>query len=561
MNKSIKKVLLGICCFASTVLTGCGGGDDYQHPTEMQFDQATLTFPKDFLWGAATSSHQIEGAWQEGGKGLSNWDFLTNNLRLANGETANVAIDHYHRYKEDIKLMKAAGLKTYRFSIAWPRIYPTGFPFKLKADMSGPELDENGNPISDLNMEGIQHYNDLINELIANDIKPIVTLFHWDMPIALMGMGAFNNRQVTDLYAAYAAACFQHFGDRVDTWITFNEPFMWNTFAEGMLGMAQDLISQGAEFNSGTMMSLIKNTGLETFLGRQMTYIHHTMLAHAKAKEIHDQMVQAGLILDGGVGISFDFTLGKSATDSPEDIEATRLYNVIRNEFYTGPVLTGKYPQEALDLLAGDGYFFNLSDTQLAEDLEYIHKQGIDIMGVNYYTRPVVSAVNYNEGFYNNSSAFFPNQSFMAGILFDSLETGIPTESPGSENGLYDPKGFYDTLMYVTKISGGMPILVSENGGGYRHQEYLTDDGKVHDTLRIRFLDGHLKAMWQAIQDGSNVISYNAWSLFDNFEWFGGYSGRFGLIYIDYEDDLKRYPKDSYYWYSEVMRNNFIKTE
>lgn len=540
-------------------LSGCGGSEsEYQHATDVDVPSGELVFPDGFLWGSASSAYQVEGAWNEGGRGLTNWDVYTQTMRMANGETGNVAIDQYHRYAEDVQLMADAGVKVYRFSVAWARIYPTGFPFQMKPDFSGPVLDENGMPISALNPEGVAYYNNLIDELIANGIEPVMTLYHWDTPAMLWMQGAFNNRMVVDLFAAYAAACFENFGDRVGKWITFNEPFVWSTMFEGLMAIVADKAAAGETISSDSIGAMFKNLPFQSLLGKQMTYVHNTMLAHAKSKEIYDALAAQGKIIDGEIGISYDASYGKPASDSAADIEAARLYNVTRNDFYISPALFGNYPQEVLDNLAEAGYGFNISDEQLQEDLAYIHQQGIDFMGLNYYSRPTISSVDFEAGMYRNASVFMPDQGPIASLLFDAADAHTPTEQPGSENGIYDPQGFYDTLMWMDKISAGKPIFVSENGGGYRVEDSLTDDGKVHDTLRTRFLDGHIKAMWRAIDDGANVVAYNAWALFDNFEWFNGYAGRFGLIYIDYEDDLKRYPKDSYYWYSNVMRNNSI---
>ncbi|WP_237486917.1 glycoside hydrolase family 1 protein [Vibrio hippocampi] len=548
---------IAITAIASISLTACNGSENSgarDNNVDISTDAEFLEFPNGFLWGSATSAYQVEGAWDVGGRGYTNWDLYTQQLNMANGETGNVAIDQYHRYKDDIKLMAEAGLKSYRFSIAWSRIYPTGMPF-VTDELGQPVLDSSGNlqPIPP-NAEGVAHYSDLIDELIKNDIEPVVTLFHWDIPVGLWAAGSFNNRFVVDMFAAYSEAVFRNYGDRVSKWITMNEPFVNATMIEGIMAVMMEEMAAGGETSLDAMMAMMKDLPLQRLYGLQMSYIHHYLLAHARAVEIQRNLEASGDIIEGDIGISFDLGVAKPVSDSDADKQATALYNALKNDWFVFPITRGYYPAEPLARLRADGYDFNFSEQVLADDLAYIVEQGLDFTGVNYYTRVAVSADVTDGDFGGNASP-------MNGNLWDAAYVHYVTEYPNSENGIYDPQGFYETLMYIDNEIGGKPVLITENGGGYRVEDKLTNDGKVHDTLRTRFIKGHIKATWQAINDGANVIGYTAWSLFDNFEWFNGYNGRFGMIYIDYENDLKRYPKDSYYWYADTIEKNGVDND
>ncbi len=558
------KPLAIVAVAAGALLTGCGSDSgDYLHPTDVKVPQDRfLEFPSDFLWGSATSAYQVEGAWNEGGKGYSNWDFITRDLGLANGETGDVAIDQYHRYKDDVKLMKEAGLKSYRFSISWPRIYPSGIPFEFDENgdiVMGP----NGPVMAAPNEEGLAYYDRLIDELIANDIEPMITLFHWDMPLPLWlpesmgGMGGFNNRQVVDFFAVYAEAVIRRFGNKVTKWMSLNEPYIWATFQEGLFAEIFRKVGMGWEPNADNVAAMMKDQTVIKFTGTQLTYIHGYMLAHAKVVKIYHDLEDAGEILDGDMGIAFDLGIAKPASQSPEDLAAAALFNDLQLNLFTYPIFKGKYPDGLLERFAELGYKINATPEQLAADLAFIGSQGSDFAGVNYYRRPTVRAYD-GEADYGGENLFSLNGDFFGGDIFGEAFAYAPIENPGSENGAYDPQGLYDTLVYLNDVSGGKDIIITENGGGYRVEDQLTADGKVHDTMRTRFLNGHVKAVWKAIDDGIPVIGYTAWSLFDNFEWIRGYNGRFGMVYVDYNNDLKRIPKDSYKWYAETIRNNGV---
>lgn len=552
------KIIITVFALISVALAACGGGSKDQETrntdvTIPKQETNKLVFPDNFMWGSATSAYQVEGGWDEGGRGRTNWDILTQNMRLAAGQTGNVAIDQYHRFKDDVKLMAAAGLKSYRFSIAWSRIYPTGFPFELDMKTGSPVLDENGNiKMIPPNQEGIAYYNDLINELLKYNIEPVVTLFHWDMPLPLWGAGGFNNRMSIDMYAAYARTVFMAYGDRVTKWLTMNEPFAYTTLIEGIISKVTEMTQNGEAVTTDTMQAVMRETSTDQFLGHQMNLIHNYILAHAKAVEIEKTLESYGLIKDGDIGIAFDMRISKPASDAPEDVAAAKLYDDLMAGWFFYPIVHGYYPPDVLSRLNAEGFHFNISDEQLAKDLDYIHAQSVDYLGVNYYSRPTIGA--------EKTDKTFPTYvgGTVTGSVFNEAFVHNADETPGSVNGPYDPQGLYDTLMFMHRESHGLPILITENGAGYKVDDVLGTDGKVHDTLRIRYMNGHIRAVWKAIDDGVNVIGYTAWSLFDNFEWFSGYGVRFGMIYIDYDHDLKRIAKDSLNWFKDVIQNNSI---
>ena len=298
-----------------------------------------ITFPENFRWGAATAAYQIEGAWQEDGRGPSVWDTLCHTPGIImNDDTGDVAIDHYHRYKEDVALLKELGLQTYRFSISWPRVLPEG--------------------IGRVNQKGIDFYNNLINELISSDIEPIITLYHWDFPQALADQGGWQNRASSDWFLAYAELCFKSFRDRVTQWITFNEPWVDAFAAVFMLGKP-------------TLKGMTRAVGVS----------HHYMLSHAKAVKAF-----RNLIPQGKIGITLNLSPTHSASDLPADKEAAGRYDGFLNRWFLDPALKGDYPADMLEI-----YQRELSQPVIeAGDMELIKNQPSDFIGVNYYSRTVL---------------------------------------------------------------------------------------------------------------------------------------------------------------------------
>ena len=465
-----------------SVFIGCGG--------------PTSTFPDDFVWGTATAAYQVEGAWQEDGKGRSVWDTYTNDLNLAEGETANVAIDQYHRYREDVALMKEMGIQSYRFSVAWARVLPEG--------------------TGAINSAGLDYYNRLVDELLAAGIEPTVTLFHWDLPQALADRGGWRNRESVEWFNDYARIMFEALGDRVKTWITLNEPYIDAIIIEGAIRAALDPnigpvpepFAMPAELQAG-----------QAIVG------HHWMLAHARAIETYRE-----LGLDGKIGIALSVSPAYPATDSPDDAAAATIADGLHNRWFLDPVLKGEYPEDIRELYATH------ADIGVREgDLERIAANRVDFLGVNYYGPARVRAAP--------ESAHF-------GIAY--LDN--PDAQPAFNGEVY-PDGLYDALMRIDRDYGGPLIYITENGAGFGPEDDRLVDGAVHDVLRQDYIRRHLIAAHRAIQDGVDLRRYYLWSCFDNFEWIFGYSRRFGLVHVDFETQ-DRIWKDSAYEYQSYIRRN-----
>ena len=306
-----------------------------------------IVFPDGFVWGAATSAYQIEGAYKEDGKEASIWDtFVREPGRIKNGEAGDVACDHYHRYKEDVKLMKEIGLKSYRFSVSWPRIFQS----------------------EKINPKGVEFYDNLINELLTNGIEPMITLYHWDLPQRLQDIGGWENREVVDAYVKYAEFMFKHFGDRVKKWITFNEPLVTSYLGYGLGVHAPGILDWS----------------------RAVQVSHHLNLAHAKAVE----MFRSLKIKDGKIGITLNLTSVHPASDSIEDIRKARIVDGLMNRWFLDPALKGRYPGDILSILKDKLHSPKIDDG----DLDTL-KSPIDFLGVNYYTRTVVKHVPGEELF------------------------------------------------------------------------------------------------------------------------------------------------------------------
>ena len=444
-----------------------------------------IIFPKDFIWGTATASYQIEGAWNEDGKGMSIWDSFSHTPgNVQNNDTGDVACDHYHRFKEDIEIMKELGLDSYRFSVSWPRIMPDGK--------------------GEINQKGLDFYKNLVEELLNAGISPALTLYHWDLPFELQKIGGWTNRDVAEYFAEYAELMFDELGDRVERWITHNEPwvvsFMGYHTGEHAPGLTDLKLAQDAA--------------------------HNLLLSHGKAVERFRSKN-----LDGELGITLNLYQTYPATDSEKDKEAAGLAKESLNGWFLNPIFNGNYPAKISE-------FYNnaVGDIEIQDgDMDLI-SQDIDFLGINYYSRAVVK--------YDSSQEFIP----VAHIK--------PEDSQYTEMGweVY-PEGLYDLLTEIKEVYGDIPLYITENGAAF-DDELI--DGQVKDEERLDYLKQHFKAAHKAIKNGVNLKGYYVWSLMDNFEWAHGYSKRFGLIYIDYGNGQTRYFKDSARWYKKVINNNGI---
>lgn len=438
------------------------------------------TFPSNFVWGAATASYQIEGGHTDGGKGQSIWDRFSHTPgKIVNGDTGDVACDHYHRYADDVALMSRMGLRSYRFSIAWPRIFPEG---KGK-----------------FNRAGIEFYQRLVDRLLEHRILPFATLYHWDLPQALQEKGGWANRDVAHYFRDYAAAVYEALGDRVHHWITHNEP--WVT---AVLGYTTGVHAPGlADPRQGVAAA------------------HNLLLSHGEAVLAMRDISAKGL----HVGITLNLSPAYPASDSDQDVAAARKADAYQNRWFLDPVFKGRYPEDLLEM------FGELTTGIVADDLPVISVP-IDFLGVNYYSRQIVR---------HDPAA--PN--------------GIGrVREPSSEYTAMDwevyPDGLY-TLLTRLERDYGPELYITENGAAY--EDILTPDNKVHDDRRIAYLRGHLNACHRAIRDGAKLRGYFVWSLLDNFEWAFGYTRRFGVAYVDYQDQ-RRILKDSARWYREAISEN-----
>ena len=444
-------------------------------------DPRPLRFPRDFLWGAATSAFQIEGALQEDGRGESIWDRFSHQPgKIANGDNADIACDHYHRYREDVALMRELGLSSYRFSIAWPRI----------------QADGRGAP----NPKGLDFYSRLVDTLLEHGIEPTPTLFHWDLPQALQDAGGWHNRDTTQRFADYVRIVGAHLGDRVPRWITHNE-----TFEHTAMGHAVGLHAPGEQ------------RGLAIF-----DVVHHLLLSHGLAVRALREVLPAG----AQVGIAQSMSLPRAASGGLKDRFAAWTLKLLQLHASTDALLLGRYPF-ALRLLGIDRSAIRPGDLATIA-------QPLDFFGVNFYNPQYVRAAP--------AGSAAPLEEADPPAHFERTAMGWPVI----------PEGLTELLRYVKRRYGAKlpPILITENGCALADR--VDANGKVDDPRRIAYLDGHLRALRQAMDEGVDVRGYFAWSLMDNFEWAEGYRPRFGLVHVDFQTQ-KRTPKASFDWYRQLI--------
>jgi beta-glucosidase len=441
-------------------------------------------FPANFSWGAATASYQVEGAWQEDGKGESIWDRFSHTPgRIVNGDTGDVACDQYHRFKEDVALMKEMGLRGYRFSISWPRIFPEGK--------------------GRVNRVGLDYYNRLVDELLANGIRPFPTLYHWDLPQALQDEGGWTNRDIIGHFTTYAETCVKALGDRVKHWMVFNEPWVFS-----FLGYVTGFHAPGVADREAGMRAM-----------------HIVNLAQTSALRAMRSVGTAEAI-----GTAFSMSASYSYTDSPEDRAAADRHHAFQNDWFLRPIMTGEYPLAYVDQEGA------LAAMDIRPGEVELLKEPLDFIGINLYTRTIV--------------ADNPDEKYL-GIR------QVPGDGPRTNFGWEVwPPALYKAIMRAHR-DYGKPIYITENGCSYK--DAPAPDGGVHDPERIEFYKGYIGQVARAIDEGADVRGYYAWTLLDNFEWTFGYSQRFGLIYCDFENGQKRIVKDSGRWYADLIRSGEIE--
>jgi beta-glucosidase len=440
-------------------------------------NQRGRAFPADFLWGAATAAYQIEGAATEDGRGESVWDrFSATPGKVRNGDTGAIACDFYHRYAEDIALMRELGLDAFRFSISWSRVVPDG---------RGP-----------VNEAGLDFYDRLVDELLANGIKPYATLFHWDTPQALEDDGGWTVRATAEHFVDYADAVATRLGDRVEKWITHNEPWVvawighgWGIHAPGRATEAEAIAAA-----------------------------HHLLLSHGWAV---DALRRAAP--NAEVGITLNLAHVDAETDAPADLAAAREVDGHENRWFLDPIFRGAYPADSLERFAAtpppvqDG------------DLKAIAAP-IDFLGVNNYFRRLVRAGTNGDG--PHTVQYVPDAEY--------TDTGWEVY----------PDGLYKLLTRVADDYEPPAIYITESGAAFG--DVRVHDGSVRDPERQAYIASHIDAVGRAVEEGVPVHGYFVWSLLDNFEWAMGYSKRFGIVYIDYPT-LERVPKGSFHWYREFI--------
>lgn len=450
-------------------------------------------FPINFQWGTATASYQIEGAAHEDGRSESIWDVFSHTPgKVLNGDTGEMACDHYHHWKEDVALMKELGYKAYRFSIAWPRILPDGR--------------------GKINQAGLDFYNRLIDELLNADISPMVTLYHWDLPACLPN--AWLNRSTADAFVEYSGVAVRAFGDRIKTWITLNEPFC----------------SSFLSYNVGIHAPGMRDTS------KALMAAHYLLLAHGMTVPVIRENCPCAQ-----VGIVLNLAPIHPETQSPENISAARHMDGELNRWFLDPLNGNGYPS---DMIAD---YIKQGVLKTAEP-DYIHENDLaqiavptDFLGINYYFPNIVRG---NKGPLLDPSSF--------------VTISAPKEKQTDMGWEINPDGLYEIVTRVHREYKPGKIFITENGASYSDGPDST--GKIHDVRRIAYLKGHFGAIAKAIREGVPVAGYYVWSLMDNFEWAFGYTQRFGLIYIDYAT-YRRYPKDSAYWYKQVIDANGLELD
>ena len=438
-----------------------------------------MRFPKDFLFGAATSAGQIEGAAQEDGRGLSIWDVFSRIPgTIADNTTPETACNHYHLFKDDVKLMRELGIESYRFSVSWSRVLPEGK--------------------GRVNQKGLDFYKRLVDELNKNNIVPNATLYHWDLPYELERVGGFLNRDIAEWFGEYAELMFRELGNSVPLWTTVNEPIAtYVGYAKGGFAPGRKLERFGREAN------------------------HNILLAHSRGVEAFRAVNPKG----SKIGIVIDiWHQHPKNPENPADVHAAHDGNERTYRSYLDPIFKGKYSDYLLDCMAKEGSMPDIRQ----HDMERIAAP-IDFFGLNCYNRVIASADD------------------------EKSETVEKTGGNFLDNGIeFYPKAVYDAIKIMhERYDIKIPIYVTENGT-YNCEEEIVG-GQIHDTDRIKYVEGFLEWIKKAIDEGYDVRGYYLWSLMDNFEWSAGNSYRFGITHTDFETQ-ERILKDSAYWYRDFIK-------
>jgi beta-glucosidase len=464
-------------------------------------------FPADFLWGTATAAYQIEGAAAEGGRGPSIWDTLSRVPgAVVNGDTGDVACDHYHRWAEDVDHLARLGVGGYRLSISWSRVQPGG---------SGP-----------LNPEGVEFYRNLLDALRERGITPYVTLYHWDLPQELEDAGGWANRDTAYAFAQYARAMATELGDRVEMWTTLNEPW-----CSAYLGYASGVHAPG-----------------RTEPAAALAAVHHLNLAHGLAVRAIREVLPAAKC-----SVTLNLHVLRPASGSDADADALRQIDGLANRVFLGPLLDGEYPADVLADTA------SVSDWSFVQDGDLeITRQPLDVLGVNYYSTTRVRRFT-GEGEPVRADGH-KTTTVSPWVAADDVEF-LPLPGPHTAMGWnVEPAGLTELLLDLHRTYPDLPLAVTENGASF--EDTVVEDpalgiARVHDLARVAYLRDHVAAVADAIAAGADVRGYFAWSLMDNFEWAYGYSKRFGMLHVDYPTGERTW-KNSAYWYARLVRTGRI---
>ncbi|XP_054264181.1 myrosinase 1-like isoform X2 [Macrosteles quadrilineatus] len=467
-------------------------------------------FPPDFIFGVGSSAYQVEGGATADGKGESTIDRFvhTRPEHIIDRSNGDIACNTYKLFKEDTLLLKDLGVDFYRFSISWPRILPNG-------------------DVSKINYAGIKYYNDLINNLLENGIQPMVTMFHWDTPQALQDLGGWPNPLIADYFEDYAKILFENFGDRVKYWCTINEPRLFSSFAYGRSLPVYPLLAPGLEMH-----------GVGEYLA-----CHTMLLAHAKAYHLYNNHYRE--VQQGQIGIVADGFYYRPATNNPKDLEAAERGLTFELGWVLHPIFSqeGDYPTIMKERVAEnsmkEGRYRSRLPSFTPEQIEMI-KGSADFLGLNHYTTYVVS-----EGECGANPSQNRDTNFIRSI-------DPKTTTPRYPSWLaVEPEGVKNILQWIRRNYGNPKVIITENG--------CSDPHKLEDNHKVEYHKAYLKQILEAIKEGCNVQGYTAWSFLDSYEWDCGYTEKFGLYHVDFEDPARpRTPKKSAKFYKDFLQTRCL---
>lgn len=454
-----------------------------------------IKFPDDFYFGSAASATQIEGANNIDGKGQNIWDYWyeTESYRFHNNIGPEKASTFYQNYKSDIALFKEIGHNSFRLSISWSRMFPSGY--------------------GEINIKAVEFYNNVINEMINNGVEPFINLFHFDMPMELQKIGGWENRQVVDYYAEFAKTCFELFGDRVSKWFTFNEPMV--------------------HVECGYYLGYHYPYKVDSKAAVQVAY--HTVLASALAIKKYKELNQGGKI-----GIIINLSPCYPRSESKEDLKAAHTADLFCNKGFLDPSLNGEFTKELVEIIKKH----KLMPEVIEEDLQSIKENTVNFLGINYYQpRRVCEKANKpKEG-----------EEFTPEYYYDSYEMPGRKINPHRGWEIYE-KGIYDIAINMKENYGNIEWMITENGMGVEGEEKFEVNGIIQDDYRIEFYKEHLRWLNKAIEEGCNCVGYHAWTFIDNWSWLNSYKNRYGFVSLNLETQEKTIKKSGR-WFKELADN------